>query len=82
MHQVKGKCDQIIVLPYRLCVLKIKVYSLYSTIVCIVNIFTPISGYRNNPNDTDPYGLSPQYWHVFAARLAFVVIFEVIFNQQ
>ncbi|XP_074041936.1 anoctamin-4 isoform X2 [Leptinotarsa decemlineata] len=33
-------------------------------------------GYRNGPNETDPYGLSPQYWHVFAARLAFVVIFE------
>ncbi|XP_066153785.1 anoctamin-4 isoform X1 [Euwallacea fornicatus] len=33
-------------------------------------------GYRNGPNETIPYGLSPQYWHVFAARLAFVVIFE------
>ena len=33
-------------------------------------------GYRNPPNDPDPYGLSPQYWHVFAARLAFIVIFE------
>lgn len=34
-------------------------------------------GYRNGPEDGDKYGLSPQYWHVFAARLAFVVIFEV-----
>ncbi|XP_020291334.1 anoctamin-4 isoform X2 [Pseudomyrmex gracilis] len=33
-------------------------------------------GYRNPPNHPDPYGLSPQYWHVFAARLAFVVVFE------
>ncbi|KYM82164.1 Anoctamin-5 [Atta colombica] len=34
-------------------------------------------GYRNGPNDpVEPYGLSPQYWHVFAARLAFVVVFE------
>ncbi|XP_072758394.1 anoctamin-4 isoform X3 [Anoplolepis gracilipes] len=34
-------------------------------------------GYRNGPNDSkEPYGLSPQYWHVFAARLAFVVVFE------
>lgn len=33
-------------------------------------------GYRMPYNDTDPYGLSPVYWHVFAARLAFVVIFE------
>lgn len=31
-------------------------------------------GYRTGPEDH--YGLSPQYWHVFAARLAFVVIFE------
>ncbi|CAK9831527.1 Ano4 [Anthophora retusa] len=36
-------------------------------------------GYRNGPDhSTDPYGLSPQYWHVFAARLAFVVVFEHI----
>ncbi|CAG9830896.1 unnamed protein product [Diabrotica balteata] len=34
-------------------------------------------GYRNAPNETDPYGLSPQYWHVFAGRLAFVVVFEL-----
>lgn len=33
--------------------------------------------YRNGPNTTEPYGLSPHYWHVFAARLAFVVVFEV-----
>ncbi|KAI4489875.1 hypothetical protein M0804_004057 [Polistes exclamans] len=34
-------------------------------------------GYRNGPDhESDPYGLSPQYWHVFAARLAFVVVFE------
>lgn len=33
-------------------------------------------GYRNGPNHKDPYGFSPQYWHVFAARLAFVVVFE------
>ncbi|XP_037032608.1 anoctamin-4 isoform X2 [Bradysia coprophila] len=33
-------------------------------------------GYRNGPTDADPYGLSPHYWHVFAARLAFVVVFE------
>lgn len=40
-------------------------------------------GYRNGPeHPTDPYGLSPQYWHVFAARLAFVVVFEVGRAQQ
>ncbi|KAL9909265.1 anoctamin-5 isoform 2-T2 [Glossina fuscipes fuscipes] len=33
-------------------------------------------GYRNGPQDYEPYGLSPHYWHVFAARLAFVVVFE------
>ncbi|CAF4888233.1 unnamed protein product [Pieris macdunnoughi] len=38
-------------------------------------------GYRNPPNHKDPYGLSPHYWHVFAARLAFVVVFEhVVFG--
>lgn len=34
-------------------------------------------GYRKPFDDSnDRYGLSPQYWHVFAARLAFVVVFE------
>ncbi|KAJ8668107.1 hypothetical protein QAD02_009770 [Eretmocerus hayati] len=33
-------------------------------------------GYRNGPQSQDPYELSAQYWHIFAARLAFVVIFE------
>lgn len=33
-------------------------------------------GYRLSYDDEDPYGLSPLYWHVFAARLAFVVVFE------
>ncbi|XP_065345514.1 anoctamin-4-like isoform X2 [Cloeon dipterum] len=35
-------------------------------------------GYRNPPGSPDQYDLSAQYWHVFAARLAFVVIFEHI----
>ncbi|CAK1593025.1 unnamed protein product [Parnassius mnemosyne] len=38
-------------------------------------------GYRNPPQHAEPYGLSPHYWHVFAARLAFVVVFEhVVFG--
>ncbi|CAG4949412.1 unnamed protein product [Parnassius apollo] len=38
-------------------------------------------GYRNPPQHPEPYGLSPHYWHVFAARLAFVVVFEhVVFG--
>lgn len=36
-----------------------------------------VVGYRNGPEESNPYDLSPQYWHVFAARLAFVVVFEV-----
>lgn len=40
-------------------------------------------GYRNSPDDAvEPYGLSPQYWHVFAARLAFVVIFEHLVSRR
>lgn len=35
-------------------------------------------GYRNGPKHDHKYDLSPQYWHVFAARLAFVVVFEVM----
>ncbi|XP_055938887.1 anoctamin-4-like isoform X2 [Argiope bruennichi] len=32
--------------------------------------------YRNPPNHTDPYQLNMRYWHIFAARLSFVVVFE------
>jgi hypothetical protein len=35
-------------------------------------------GYRNPPSHEKKYDLSFQYWHVFAARLAFVVVFEVM----
>lgn len=50
----------------------------------IYNLFISLlllSIYRNGPTDSkEPYGLSPHYWHVFAARLAFVVVFEVRFH--
>lgn len=78
--------------------LKILILNLNKSILCIFKYlleqssfldnhnFCFVLGYRNNPNETDPYGLSPQYWHVFAARLAFVVVFEVmyfyIFNEK
>ncbi|XP_042204998.1 anoctamin-4-like isoform X1 [Homarus americanus] len=32
--------------------------------------------YRNGPNDENPYGFNQQFWHVFTARLAFILIFE------
>ncbi|XP_069950373.1 anoctamin-4-like isoform X2 [Cherax quadricarinatus] len=32
--------------------------------------------YRNNPDDKNPYGFTIQFWHVFTARLAFILIFE------
>ncbi|KAG1687430.1 Anoctamin-4 [Nymphon striatum] len=34
--------------------------------------------YRNTPQNDEPYSRTMVYWHVFAARLAFVVIFEHI----
>jgi hypothetical protein len=34
-------------------------------------------GYRTPPNDDKPYSLTSDYWNVLAARLAFVVVFEV-----
>lgn len=33
--------------------------------------------YRNPPNDDHPYKRPLIYWHIFAARLAFLVIFQV-----
>ncbi|XP_035232219.1 anoctamin-5-like isoform X2 [Stegodyphus dumicola] len=32
--------------------------------------------YRNPPNDPEEYQLNMKYWHIFAARLSFVVVFE------
>lgn len=34
--------------------------------------------YRNGPADENPYDLNQQFWHVAAARLAFIIIFEHI----
>ena len=33
--------------------------------------------YRQPPDGPSPYDYSPIYWHILAARLAFVVVFEV-----
>lgn len=33
--------------------------------------------FRNPPDSDDPYEYSQMYWHVLAARFAFVVVFEV-----
>ncbi|XP_054720857.1 anoctamin-5-like [Uloborus diversus] len=32
--------------------------------------------YRNPPDDPERYQLNVRYWHIFAARLSFVVVFE------
>ncbi|MPC17494.1 Anoctamin-5 [Portunus trituberculatus] len=32
--------------------------------------------YRNGPDDENPYDINQQFWHVFTARLAFILIFE------
>lgn len=42
----------------------------------LLNLFSSQQGYRNPHNSPEPYSMSSVYWHVFAARLAFVVIFE------
>lgn len=34
-------------------------------------------GYRTPPTDPNPYTLTSDYWNVLAAKLAFVVVFEV-----
>ncbi|MCL4142507.1 UNVERIFIED_CONTAM: hypothetical protein GTU68_062604 [Idotea baltica] len=34
--------------------------------------------YRNPPNSEKPYEITLQFWHVFTARLAFILIFEHI----
>ena len=34
--------------------------------------------YRNHPDNEDAYKLTDVYWHILAAKLAFVVIFQVI----
>ncbi|KAH8357617.1 hypothetical protein KR200_004824 [Drosophila serrata] len=45
-------------------------------IICTFIVYSHLYLLRNGPKDYEPYGLSPHYWHVFAARLAFVVVFE------
>ena len=38
-------------------------------------------GYRKAPDSDDPYNHTLQFWHVFTARLAFILIFEVLNNK-
>jgi anoctamin-4 len=35
--------------------------------------------YRDPPHSLVPYGYTLQFWHVLAARLAFIIVFEVSF---
>ncbi|MEQ2285686.1 Anoctamin-4, partial [Ameca splendens] len=35
--------------------------------------------YREPPDSTEPYTYTLQFWHVLAARLAFIIVFEVCF---
>jgi hypothetical protein len=36
--------------------------------------------YREPPYETNKYEKTAMYWHILAARLAFVVVFEVSFG--
>lgn len=38
--------------------------------------------YRDPPHSLAPYGYTLQFWHVLAARLAFIIVFEVTFLTQ
>jgi len=38
---------------------------------------TRYRGYHKPPTDANPYGYTMAFWHVLAAQLAFVVVFEV-----
>ena len=38
--------------------------------------------YREPPDVTNKYEKTAMYWHILAARLAFVVVFEVSFGRQ
>lgn len=33
--------------------------------------------YREPPDSAEPYSYTLQFWHVLAARLAFIIVFEV-----
>jgi anoctamin-1 len=37
--------------------------------------------YREPPDVANKYEKTTMYWHILAARLAFVVVFEVRFNR-
>ena len=59
---------------------------LYSTMVFIsfvVSLFVlyallcRYADYREGPSSEDKYEFTSMYWHVFCARLAFVILFEV-----
>jgi anoctamin-1 len=46
--------------------------------MCAVFIFR-YADYREPPEATNKYEKTVMYWHILAARLAFVVVFEVSF---
>ena len=39
--------------------------------------FCMYKAYRNPPESEEPYLVNIKFWHVFTARLAFILVFEV-----
>lgn len=48
--------------------------SLLTTTLCLSFRYRD---YRDPPHSPVPYGYTLQFWHVLAARLAFIIVFEV-----
>lgn len=44
------------------------------------NLFYRYRDYRAPPWSPEPYEFTLQFWHVLAARLAFIIVFEVFVN--
>jgi hypothetical protein len=42
-----------------------------------INLFFSYADFREPPDSPHKYAKTDMYWHILAARLAFVVVFEV-----
>uniref|UniRef100_A0A8C9QW35 Anoctamin n=1 Tax=Scleropages formosus TaxID=113540 RepID=A0A8C9QW35_SCLFO len=44
--------------------------------ICYESEYCRIEDYREPPDSDEPYSYTLQFWHVLAARLAFIIVFE------
>lgn len=57
-------------------------HTVISLLIPILFVLRRYKDYRDPPWEPDAYTFSKQYWSILAAKLAFVIFFQVFWNLE